>query len=208
MYLFALGVGVASPYDGLASDKWEAKTEELIAAHPVDTGQLVDVIQTAWSAIFDTKLGGKFSIGKEISPKPQIMGFLLHELIPLELELRSPKTWRTDKEKGDKDLVYIPDPSKSVELKTSSHPSQIFGNRSYAQPQPENARGKSKNGYYLTVNFQNFALAGKNRPEITLVRFGWLDHTDWLAQTSATGQQARVSPASDRTKLKVLYRSK
>lgn len=199
---------MASPYDGLTEDEWAEKTEELIAAHPIDTEQLVDVVQTAWSAIFDTKLGGKFSIGKEISPKPQIMGFLLHELIPLELESRFPNAWRADNHKGDKDLVYIPDPTKSVELKTSSHASQIFGNRSYAQPQPENGRGKSKNGYYLTVNFQNFALAGKDRPSITLVRFGWLDHTDWIAQTAATGQQARLSPMSDRAKLKVLYRSK
>lgn len=199
---------MASPYEGLDEDRWASRTEELIGAHPMDTTQLVDIVQTAWSAIFETKLGGKFSIGKEISPKPQIMGFLLHELIPLELESRNPKTWRADAEKGDKDLVYIPDPSKSIELKTSSHASQIFGNRSYAQPQPENGRGKSKNGYYLTVNFQNFTAAGKQRPAITLVRFGWLDHTDWIAQNAATGQQARVSPISDRTKLKVLYRSK
>lgn len=138
---------MASPYEGLTQDKWAEKTEELIKAHPIDTSQLVDVVQTAWSAIFDTKLGGKFSIGKEITPKPQIMGFLLHELIPLELESRNPKIWRADLEKGDKDLVYIPDASKSIELKTSSHASQIFGNRSYAQPQVENSKGKSKNGY-------------------------------------------------------------
>lgn len=198
---------MSSPYEGLSQDNWATKTEELIKAHPLDPDDLVDVVKTAWSAIFDTKLGGKFSIGTEISPKPQIMGFLLHELIPLELESRHPKTWRADSDKNDKDLVYIPDPTKSVELKTSSHPAQIFGNRSYAQEQAANSRSKSKNGYYLTVNFQNFKLAGKEKPTITLVRFGWLDHTDWIAQTSATGQQARVAPASDRSKLKVLYRS-
>lgn len=197
-----------SPYDGVSPEKWRAKTEELIAAHPIDTRQLVDAVLSAWSAIFDTKLGGKFSIGTEITPKPQIMGFLLHELIPLELESRFPKTWRADKEKGDKDLVFMPDPKMSIELKTSSHPSQIFGNRSYAQPQADSGRGKGKNGYYLTVNFGKFATTGENRPAITLVRFGWLDHTDWIAQRAATGQQARVSPASDRAKLKVLYSSK
>ena len=74
------------PYEGLPNDRWAAKTEELIAAHPIDTNALVDVVQTAWAAIFETKLGGKFSIGRDIAPKPQIMGFLLHELIPLELE--------------------------------------------------------------------------------------------------------------------------
>lgn len=198
---------MVSPYNGVSKDKWSAKTEELIAAHPIDTEQLVDIVKTAWSAIFDTKLGGKFSIGTDITPKPQIMGFLLHELIPLELESRFPKEWRADKDKGDKDLVYIPDMTKSIELKTSSHASQIFGNRSYAQPQPENSTGKSKDGYYLTVNFENFS-AAKGSPSITLIRFGWLDHTDWIPQKSPTGQQARVDAESDRSKLKVLYRSK
>ena len=72
-------------------------------------------------------LGASSGIGRDIQPKPQIMGFLLHELIPLELQSRHPGEWRPEKAKNDKDLVYIPDPTLSVELKTSSHPSQIFG---------------------------------------------------------------------------------
>lgn len=103
----------------------------------------------------------------------------------------------------DKDLVYIPDPSLSVELKTSSHASQIFGNRSYAQPQQ--GAGKSKDGYYLTVNFEKFSKDGL--PKVKLIRFGWLDHTDWIGQAAATGQQARIRPESDRAKLVRLYSS-
>lgn len=197
---------MASPYDGLAEKDWEAKTKELVAGHPLKGDELVDVVLAAWNAIFDTKLGGKFSIGTDINPKPQIMGFLMHELIPLELESRYPGVWRTDQKKGDKDLNYIPDAAKSVELKTSSHAAQIFGNRSYAQEQPEGGGGKGKNGYYLAVNFQSFKIAGKDRPNISLIRFGWLDHTDWIGQAAATGQQARVSPISDRKKLITLYR--
>jgi hypothetical protein len=90
---------VPSPYDGVPQDQWEAKTKELIGAHPLAGDVIVDVVLTAWNAIFETKLGGKFSIGKEINPKPQIMGFLMHELIPLELESRFPGVWRTDREK-------------------------------------------------------------------------------------------------------------
>ncbi|HFC7940318.1 ScaI family restriction endonuclease [Neisseria meningitidis] len=45
----------------------------------------------------------------------------------------------------------------------------------------------------------------KLRPEIKIIRFGWLDHTDWIAQTAATGQQARLSPEAYRSKLKILY---
>jgi hypothetical protein len=116
----------------------------------------VDVVLLSWSAIFESRLGGKFRIGHEISPKPQIMGFLLHELIPLELQSRYPDIWRPEKVKGDKEIVHIPNEHFSVEMKTSSHASQIFGNRSYAQEQV--GKGKSKNGYYLTVNFEKFAV--------------------------------------------------
>jgi ScaI restriction endonuclease len=81
----------------------------------------------------------------------------------------------------------------------SSHPSQIFGNRSYAQEQASGSTGKGKSGYYLTVNFQNFKIAGADQPSITQVRFGWLDHTDWIGQASATGQQARFHHSAIRT---------
>ncbi|MEH3102643.1 MAG: ScaI family restriction endonuclease [Sphingomonas phyllosphaerae] len=190
-----------SPYAGIAPELWEQRTRDLIAAHPLDTGEIVDVVQTCWADIFESRLGGKFRIGHDIEPKPQIMGFLLHELIPLELQSRHAGEWRPEKAKDDKDLVYVPDPSLSVELKTSSHPSQIFGNRSYAQPQT--GAGKSKDGYYLTVNFEKFGASGL--PRLTLIRFGWLDHTDWIGQAAATGQQARVRPESDRAKLLRLY---
>lgn len=192
-----------SPYENLPPDQWAAKTQELIDAHPLDTAEIVDVVQTCWTAIFESRLGGKFRIGHDIQPKPQIMGFLLHELIPLELQSRHPGEWRPEKAKIDKDLVYIPDTSLSVELKTSSHPAQIFGNRSYAQEQVGD--GKPKNGYYLTVNFQKFSAVGL--PVVTQIRFGWLDHTDWIGQAAATGQQARLRPESDRAKLFKLYSS-
>ena len=192
-----------SPYENIAPKQWAIKTRELIDAHPLDMDDIVDVVCVCWAAIFESRLGGKFRIGRDIQPKPQIMGFLLHELIPLELQSRHPGEWRPEKAKNDKDLVYIPDPALSVELKTSSHSSQIFGNRSYAQEQ--DGKGKSKNGYYLTVNFQKFPASGM--PKLTLIRFGWLDHTDWIGQAAATGQQARLRPESDRAKLQALYRS-
>lgn len=192
-----------SPYDNLPPEEWAPKTQQLIDAHPLDTAEIVDVVLTCWTAIFESRLGGKFRIGHDIQPKPQIMGFLLHELIPLELQSRHPDEWRPEKVKIDKDLVYIPDTGLSVELKTSSHATQIFGNRSYAQEQVGN--GKPKNGYYMTVNFQKFSAV--DLPIVTQVRFGWLDHTDWIGQASATGQQARLRPESDRAKLLKLYSS-
>lgn len=68
-----------------------ARTKEIISAHPLKAAELVEVVTRAWSDIFDSSFGPKgFKIGKDIFPKPQIMGFLLHELIPLELASCAP----------------------------------------------------------------------------------------------------------------------
>jgi len=34
---------------------------------------------------------------------------------------------------------------------------------------------------------------GHHTPEINLVRFGWIDFSDWQGQAAATGQQARLN---------------
>ena len=194
-----------SPYAGLRKKRWLEKTRELVEAHPLDQQEIVDIVLQSWNAIFRSKIGPKgFRIGRHIFPKPQIMGFFLHELIPLEFEARYPGVWRGDRTGEDKDLVYIPDSAFSVEIKTSSHRSQIFGNRSYAQR--GRAPKKSKFGYVLAVNFEKFSRTAV-APKITRVRFGWLDHTDWVGQRAATGQQARLEPAVEQTKLLSLYAS-
>ncbi len=188
------------PYTRLPKDRWAAKTKKLVAAHPLDMKEVVEVVLLAWEAIFGSKIGPhRFKIGTHLFPKPQIMGFLLHELIPLEFAARYPGKWHGEEEGGDKDLVYIPDVKFSVEIKTSSHRSQIFGNRSYAQ-QPTDAK-KSKSGYYLAINFEKFDKRKRAHPRIVGVRFGWLDHTDWIGQAAATGQQAHLKPASESGKL-------
>jgi hypothetical protein len=192
-----------SPYEGLPPTKWLAKTKELVDAHPLDARELVEVVLASWDAIFKSKIGPhRFSIGRHICPKPQIMGFLLHELIPLEFSARYPDDWAGEKSAKDKDLVYIPDPTYSMEIKTSSHPTQIFGNRSYAQRPADSKKGKS--GYYLAVNFQRFS-KNVTKPRVRRVRFGWLDHTDWIGQKAATGQQARLPSDVENGKLLMLH---
>lgn len=192
-----------SPYEGLSVARWEEKTLELVAAHPLSREELVQVVLKAWGDILNSSLGTKpFKIGVDIYPSPQIMAFLLHELIPLELADRYPAVWRGNQTANEKDLVYIPNDSYSVEIKASSSTRQIFGNRSYAQK--VSISKKSKSGYYLGVNFEKFSL--QNRvSKITRIRFGWLDHVDWLGQKAATGQQARLNREADQRKLLVLY---
>jgi hypothetical protein len=191
-----------SPYDRLSPSKWLARTTELIDAYPLPMDELVDVVKTSWKGVFASKIGLKgFRIGEHLFPKPQIVAFFLHELIPLELAARYPGIWRGEQTAADKDVVYVPDSDYSIEIKTSSHPTQIFGNRSYAQ---ESSKGKkSKSGYYLAVNFDKLT-PDHTSPQLRRIRFGWLDHIDWQGQAAATGQQARLSPEVERGKLKVL----
>ena len=188
-----------SPYDGLREEEWPAKTKEIVEKHPLEMEELLEIVQESWNAIFSSKIGSKgFMIGKDILPKPQIMSFFLHELIPLELAARYPGVWRGEESASDKDMVYVPGAKYSIEIKASSHKKQIFGNRSYAQK--TKSQKKSKSGYYLALNFEKFSASGEN-PRLRLVRFGWLDHSDWQGQKAASGQQARLPPAVENGKL-------
>jgi hypothetical protein len=194
---------MSSPYENVPPDKWLAITRRLVRKHPLLAEELIDVVHTAWQSIFDSRMGSKgFRIGIDILPKPQIMGFFLHELIPLELAARHPERWRVDRRAGEKDAVYLPNNAYSIEIKTSSNPTRIFGNRSYAQPSQSSK--KSKSGYCLAVNFEKFSDA-TDRPRIVRIRFGWLDAADWVGQTAATGQQARLSGHVEASKLIRLY---
>jgi hypothetical protein len=160
-------------------------------------------VLTAWEEIFASRIGTLgLRIGIDISPQPQIMGFLLHELI-LVVVARRARGWRRGNVGAqEKDLHCEGNPDYSIELKTSSHPRQIFGNCSYAQP--GSGRSRTKAGYYLAVNFGRFSPVDSERPGIMRVRFGWLDHADWIGQVSATGQQARLSRDAERYKLREL----
>lgn len=188
-----------SPYKDKNVNEWSAVTKQLIAKHPLTTEEIKSVVLDSWDEIFRSKIGKKpYHIGKDIFPKPQIMGFFLHEIIPLEFERRHPGKWRKEKAARDKDLICITDDQFSIEIKTSSNPNSIFGNRSYAQDS-ENGK-KSKSGYYLAIKFEKFTEENTN-PKIVKIRFGWLDHEDWMGQKSATGQQSRLSRDVENFKL-------
>jgi hypothetical protein len=106
---------VKSPYDGLGIDKWRDKTLELIRGHPLDTNEIYEVVTKVWEGIFDSGIGGKpFRIGIDLFPRPQIMAYFLHELVPLEFAARYPGVWRREETTDEKDLVYILDFGKFV----------------------------------------------------------------------------------------------
>jgi len=194
-----------SPYARVSPKNWAEVTRGLIERHPLKASEIVEIVLQSWESIFQTRMGRKrFRIGEDIFPKPQVMGFFLHELVPLEIAARYPEQWSVERTSGDKDVVYLPDEYYSIEIKTSSNPSHIFGNRSYAQK--TSRRKKAKSGYYLAINFGKFTGA-KQRPQVRLIRFGWLDAHDWIGQKAATGQQSRLPREVENGKLLTLYPS-
>lgn len=194
-----------SPYNGLPPQAWETKTRELIQQHPLNPNELYEIVILVWQEIFNSSLTSRgYRIGVDLFPSPQIMGFFLHELIPLELKSRYPELFRRDQNATEKDIVYIPNNFFSIEIKTSSSTRSTYGNRSYAQKSATGLTAKKdKSGYYLVINFQKFPAKNQTTqtPQINLVRFGWIDLEDWQGQTAATGQQARLSPDVERSKL-------
>lgn len=185
------------------SSEWQMVTDSLVDYHPLNDNEIVEVVLQSWDDIFNSQIGS-FYIGKEIFPTPQIMSFLLHELVAHYLSLKYKHLYKVGVNKNEKDIHHLKDDSLSVEIKASSHPNQIFGNRSYAQPSSGKGQ-KDKNGYYITINFEKFPKDRSSRPEILIIRFGYLEHTDWIAQTAATGQQARLASDVYKFKLKTLY---
>ena len=129
-----------SPYTNIEVSDWEQKTNELIAKHPLANKEIIDAVLTSWDSILSTKIG-EYGIGVDIFPTQQIMGFLLQQLITLKIIEKYPEKWRGEETSHDKDLVNLSDDLFSIEIKTSSHPTGIFGNRSYAQ---KSSKGKKK----------------------------------------------------------------
>ena len=128
-----------SHYYGKDTSEWINITNQLIEKHPLKSDEIVDIVLKSWNDIFNSKIGS-FFIGKDISPTPQIMSFLLHELVAHYINLRHPDLFKVGTEKYEKDIQCITNPEWSIEIKGSSHPNQIFGNRSYAQPQTEKGK--------------------------------------------------------------------
>lgn len=183
----------------------ENNTKELLNKHPLSEDIIIKAVLQSWEDLFKTKLGSSDVSFFDIKASPQVIGNLLHTLIPHNISLLDPN-WRAENNKEDKDLVYIPDDRFSIELKTSSNKNQIFGNRSYAQPST-GTNHKSKDGYYIAVNFEKHTKDESYIPKIRLIRFGYLTHEDWIPQKSASGQQARLTPTANKFKLITIYQA-
>lgn len=193
---------MSSPYADYPRERWLAITKKLISRHPIPQDQLVELVLRSWEAILKSRVGD-LTLGTDLRPVPQIMAFFLHEVIGHFVAEAFPQQFATGRGKVQKDIHCLSDEQFSIEIKASSNPTKIFGNRSYAQPATEGTR-KNKDGYFLTVNFEKFPESGA-KPRILRISFGYLEHTDWSGQAAQTGQQASLSPATYRDKLIVIY---
>jgi len=189
------------PYGNLPLEKWDEKTRTLVKRHPLDAAEIVEVVLDSWNRILTTKIAGELQIGKDVKPSPQMMGNFLETVMVIEFGKRHPSQWRAQKAKHEKDLVCQTDELFSTEIKTSSNASQVFGNRSYAQPAAVGS--KDRDGYFITVNFEGFN--DSIDPSIRLIKIGWLQHSDWIPQASPTGQQAYIALNARRHKLLKIY---
>jgi len=187
-----------SPYENSDVCRWKTITEALVRKHPL-TPIIVDVCLKSWQSILNGKINTFLNLKiREMSISPQATGALLHDVIP-EYIAKNVTGFRKGIGK-EKDIVCESDNNLSVELKTSSQKS-IFGNRSYAVSEA----GKTKAGYYLAVNFEKIA---SENPRILRIQFGWLEHSDWLAQRSETGQQASLTKNARDNKFVTVYMCK
>lgn len=196
------------PYEDVEESEWKGVTESLIDEFPIEMERIRDIVLDSWNEIFTISNASQdFAIGKTIFPKPQILGFFLEEIVTHKIYKLDPKTWLPDPTGYSKDLVNTKEPKYSIEIKTSSSSKNIYGNRSYAQKGKSSK--KSKDGYYLAINFEKFNVEEPlKRPEITLIRFGYLNYTDWVSQSASTGQQARIPANIESVKLLPIYEKK
>lgn len=183
----------------------QAATLRLLKEFPLGPTALVDAVLSSWNGLAGSRIG-RARIGVDVFPAPQVVGAFLHELIPLDLRSACGDDWRGDVTASEKDIVYVPESRFSAEIKTSSHAKQIFGNRSFGQQRNETGK-KEKSGYYLAVNFTAWSRDGSNSaaPGINMIRFGWLDHIDWMAQNASTGQAATLPPLRENCQLLTLF---
>ena len=197
---------MSSPYQGRPESQWARITAQLVDEYPLSFDDIIDAVLDAWDGILMTKIAGELQIGVDFFPSPQIMGNYLHELIPIMLERKFPGVWSRDINKDDKDLVYLQYNYFSTEIKTSSNPNNIYGNASYGQEDSASASSKSKDGYYIGVNFEKFDQAPEGEmPRIRKIRIGWLDHCDWHSQSASSGQAATISTFVRDNKLLLIY---
>lgn len=178
---------------------WPAARDRLIDEHPLDLDEIREIVLTVCRDL-DTEVTHGVSIF-DTTMSSSVAGQIIEQAIANHLQ-ESDSVWRPG-EDPEKDVVHTEKPGYSFEIKVSGQiGDQIYGNRSYAIS--DDGGRKSKSGYYLTVNMHlsEKDLAPSHNP--FLIRFGWVDHDDWQAQSADTGQAAKLPDQVYEEKLRVI----
>jgi hypothetical protein len=180
---------VRSPYLDQPKEKWLDITRELVKQHPLEPATILDTVLKAWKTLWETSIGSgtaAFPLRDMILPA-QVTGFFFEKLLAEVLKHETQGQWCGGQEKFEKDLVYLENSQFSIELKTSGQLGlKLFGNRSYGQQLEADQKvdKDDRSGYFITVNFYG--------SQLSLIRFGWIDHEDWVSQKSETGQASSL----------------
>ena len=178
-----------SPYLNHPKEQWLQITNDLVEKHPLESDTILQAVLTAWQTLWETSIGSRTTAFplKEMTLPAQVTGFFFEKLLAEVLKNKTQGQWRGGQEKAEKDLVFLENPQFSTELKTSGQLGlKLYGNRSYGQQLEEDPKvdKADRSGYFITVNFYGSSLS--------LVRFGWIDHADWVSQKSSTGQASSL----------------
>lgn len=187
-----------SPFEEIPKEQWKDKRDELIEEHPLSISDVRNLVLNSFEKLKKTTIGDPndgIRLFDDVEPSAQVQGDFLEVLMAKTLS--EGNQWRHGTE-AEKDFIFEPEVRYSTELKSSGQEgkTEVYGNRSYAQRVDENDAKKSKTGYYITVNFY--------LNKVYLIRFGWLDFSDWTGQESESGQSAHLSNEAYQHKLKII----
>jgi len=183
-----------SPYKDRPKEEWLSITNKLIKKYPLSTDEILEISLLSWGKLWTTKVGNTINLN-EVELPATVIGSFFQKLFAHELASRYPTKWRGERNKEDKDIVYIENDLFSTEMKSSGQMKyKIFGNRSYnKESQNTDNSLKNKSSYYITINFSGKIL--------TLIRLGWIDKDDWISQASENGQAATLNQNTYKYKL-------
>lgn len=158
---------------------------------------LLRVVNTSWTTLWTTKIGRQPLYTFNIDA--QVIGKFFQEIMTHELYAYNPDIWIDPSRPRSVKLpdFVCADPEYSFELKMCSQRGSrhVYGNRcsseGFVSP-----NGKSRDGWMMTINYTD--------TRINLIRFGYIHGSDWIGQTSASGNSARLHPEAYASKLEIV----
>ena len=163
---------------------------------PLEPSEIRELVEESLLDVLESPYGSmELWNGTDIFLTGQAIGNLFQVFFTKRLVRLYPYTWREGCQRDEMDVVCIPKPEYSFEIKTSSSKSGIYGNRSYTKH--GHMMHKVRGGWLLAVNYKRPTPASPTW-KIHKIRFGHVDCSEWRGQRTDTGQASSVSPIAKR----------